>query len=61
MRHPRKSVLLLASGLPVQYRALRCAEAAGFEVYVLGTKQAALLRYSRFCRGFFEMPQSAPG
>jgi len=60
VRHPRKSVLLLASGLPVQYRALRCAEAAGFDVYVLGTKQAVLLRHSRFCRGFFEMPQWPP-
>lgn len=60
MKHQRKSILLLASGLPVQYRALRCADAAGFDVYVLGTKQAALLRHSRFCRKFFEMPQSPP-
>jgi biotin carboxylase len=51
--------LLIAFGFPVQYRALRCAAAAGMAVYVLGNKDAQLLRFSRDCRRFFPIPDVA--
>lgn len=49
----RNRVLLIATLFEMPYRVLRCAEAAGAEVYVLGTAGARPLRYSRYCRDFF--------
>jgi hypothetical protein len=46
------SVLLLASRFGMPYRVLRCTQAAGTRVYVLGTIAAAGLRRSRFCTDF---------
>lgn len=45
-------VLLLASGVPSQYRVLRCAAAAGATVYVLGAAEAVGLAKSRYCAGY---------
>jgi len=46
------SVLLLASRFGMPYRVLRCTQAAGTRVHVLGTIAAAGLRRSRFCTDF---------
>jgi len=46
-------VLLLATLFNFPYRALRCAHAAGAEMYVLGNAGALGLRFSRQCRRFF--------
>ena len=46
------SVLLLASRFGMPYRVLRCTQAAGTRVFVLGTAPAAGLRRSRYCSGF---------
>jgi len=46
-------VLVLATLFNFPYRALRCAHAAGAEMYVLGNAGARGLRFSRQCRRFF--------
>lgn len=46
-------VLLIASRFELPYRVLRCAQAGGAEVYVLGNPAAAPLRFSRHCKRFF--------
>ena len=55
----RKTALLVAFGFPVQYRALRCAHDSGLNDLVLGSAEAACLRYSRFCSGFAQFEGSA--
>ncbi len=47
-----KRALVLANGLRIQYRVLRCASDCFDEVYVLGVEDAGLLRHSRFCARF---------
>ncbi|CAO4178164.1 ATP-grasp domain-containing protein [Methylorubrum populi] len=47
-----KRALVLADGLRIQYRVLRCASECFDEVFVLGTKNAQLLKFSRFCERF---------
>jgi hypothetical protein len=44
-----------AEGFRVQYGAIRCASMAGLNIYVLGTPEAAVLRYSRYCQAFTEL------
>src|SRR5215469_18837323 len=44
-----------AQGFRVQYGAIRCASMAGLNVHVLGTPEAAVLRYSRYCHAFTEL------
>lgn len=46
-------VLLVATRFELPYRALRCAQASGAEVYVLGNSSASPLRFSRYCKRFF--------
>lgn len=46
-------VLLIATRFELPYRVLRCAQAGGGEVYVLGNAPAAPLRLSRHCKQFF--------
>ncbi len=48
---PRR-VLLVATLFNLPYRVLRCAQAAGAEVYVFGDPGARSLRFSRYCRRF---------
>lgn len=43
---------MLASGTSFQYRVLRCAAAAGAEVFILGDLAARDLALSRYCRVF---------
>lgn len=45
-------ILLVATVFNLAYRVLRCAQAAGAEVYVLGNPGAGALNFSRCCRGF---------
>jgi ATP-grasp domain-containing protein len=49
------SVLVLASGWRLQYRALRCAAACFDRVYVLGTKEARPLALSLWCHSFHQL------
>jgi hypothetical protein len=49
------SVLVLASGWRLQYRALRCAAACFDRVYVLGTKEARPLALSVWCHSFHQL------
>ncbi len=51
-----RRALVLANGLRIQYRVLRCAKEYFDEVYVLGAGDSNLLRYSRFCSKFFAFP-----
>ena len=51
LRGPLK-VLMIATVFNLSYRILRCAQAAGAEVYVLGNAGARGLRFSRYCRQF---------
>lgn len=44
-----------AQGFRVQYGAMRCASMAGLNVHILGTPEAAVLRYSRYCNSFTEL------
>ncbi|MBD8906667.1 ATP-grasp domain-containing protein [Methylorubrum zatmanii] len=48
-----KRALVLADGLRIQYRVLRCASECFEEVYVLGAGDAHFLKRSRFCDRFF--------
>src|SRR5712691_768567 len=48
----RPKILLLASLYKLPYRVLRCAAAAGAEIYVLGDLGARGLGLSRHCRKF---------
>src|SRR5260370_253510 len=48
----RPKILLLASLYKLPYRVLRCATAAGAEIYVLGDLGARGLGLSRHCRKF---------
>jgi predicted ATP-grasp superfamily ATP-dependent carboligase len=45
-------VLMVATVFNMPYRVLRCAQASGAEVYVLGNPGANWLRFSRYCRRF---------
>lgn len=49
------SVLVLASGWRLQYRALRCAAVCFDRVYVLGTKEARPLALSVWCHSFHQL------
>jgi predicted ATP-grasp superfamily ATP-dependent carboligase len=49
----RPKILIVASLHKLPYRVLRCAAAAGAEVYVLGDRGARALRLSRYCRRVF--------
>ena len=46
-------LLMVATLFAMPYRVMRCAQASGAEVYVLGNEGAWLLRFSRYCRRFF--------
>jgi len=46
----RQKVLMIATDFTTPYRVLRCAHAAGAEVYVLGNAGAKALRFSRYCK-----------
>jgi hypothetical protein len=48
-------VLILASGVPVQYRVLRAAAEMCDFVLVAGNGSAAALRRSRFCKRYFNV------
>ena len=48
----RHRILLLATDFVTPYRVLRCIQATGAEVYVLGNSGAGALRLSRHCRHF---------
>ena len=47
--------LLLAFSAKQQYHAMRCAQAAGYTVHVLGKHMARNLRLSRYCSSYQEM------
>jgi glutathione synthase/RimK-type ligase-like ATP-grasp enzyme len=47
--------LLLAFSAKQQYHAMRCAEAAGYTVHVLGRNMARKLKLSRYCSSYQEM------
>jgi hypothetical protein len=47
--------LLLAFSAKQQYHAMRCAQAAGYTVHVLGKNMARKLRLSRYCSSYQEM------
>jgi len=51
---PRRKmrVLMVATVFNMPYRVLRCAQASGAEVYVLGNPGARGLRFSRKCKRF---------
>ena len=44
---------MVATVFNLPYKVLRCAQAAGAEVYVFGDPGASWLRFSRYCRRFF--------
>ncbi|HEX4111572.1 MAG TPA: hypothetical protein VH020_03475, partial [Stellaceae bacterium] len=48
----------MSSLISLPYRVMRVAQAAGADVYVLGTVKSACLRYSRYCRQF--IPTDVP-
>lgn len=54
-------ILLLATRFELPYRVLRCAKAAGADVYVLGNSRAAPLRLSRHCKRFILSEQAMRG
>lgn len=56
MHRTGRNALLVAFGFPVQYRALRCATMAGFNVHLLAAEEAGGLRYSRYCQSFTLVP-----
>jgi predicted ATP-grasp superfamily ATP-dependent carboligase len=45
-------VLIVCAHYVIAYRAMRCAQAAGARVFVLGNEIAKGFRYSRYCEGF---------
>ena len=52
------NVLVVAAMFRTPYRALRCAHAAGANIYVMGTKEAEGLKSSRYCKTF--IPSDRP-
>jgi hypothetical protein len=54
-------VLLVAKYFKLPYRVLRCAKAAGCDVFVLGGPQGAGLKTSRLCDGFFALQRDNLG
>ncbi|WP_158243114.1 ATP-grasp domain-containing protein [Acidimangrovimonas sediminis] len=51
--------MILATGFPVQYRLLRAVAAVFDRVIVAGNDSAGLLRWSRFCRKFHALSDTA--
>jgi predicted ATP-grasp superfamily ATP-dependent carboligase len=49
---------MVSALISMPYRVMRVAEAAGAEVYVLGTAKSACLEHSRYCRHF--VPTEVP-
>jgi predicted ATP-grasp superfamily ATP-dependent carboligase len=55
------NVLLLSDKFRFAYRVLRCFNAAGTNVHVLGGKESRGLRFSRFCASFRERTKDYDG
>jgi predicted ATP-grasp superfamily ATP-dependent carboligase len=55
------NVLLVATLFKMPYRVLRCAQLAGASVFLLGTKGAKGLAYSRYCREFIHTDRPIDG
>lgn len=55
------NVLLVSKVYHVPYRVLRCAHAAGSNVYVLGTDGAKNLESSRYCSAFIRTDRPVDG
>lgn len=51
-------VLMVSTTFRLPYQVMRCAQAAGSSVYVLGTRGAEGLEHSRYCDGF--IPSARP-
>ncbi len=54
-------VLMVSTLFKLPYRVLRCAHAAGAEVYCLGARQSRGLAASRYCRRFIASKSSIEG
>lgn len=52
MLHRPLRILMVSAVFRLSYRVLRCAEAAGAEIYILGSSDARGLCYSRSCKKF---------
>jgi ATP-grasp in the biosynthetic pathway with Ter operon len=61
IRVEARRVLLLSSLITLPYRVMRCAAAAGAEVYVLGSGSSKGLSYSRHCKQFVANETSVTG
>jgi predicted ATP-grasp superfamily ATP-dependent carboligase len=48
----KMNVLMVSSRFNLPYRVMRCAEASGANVYVLGNLGSHALRHSRYCKKF---------
>ena len=52
---------MLATEFKLPYRALRCAQAAGARIFVLGTPPAKGLSFSRYCKAFIQARRPLDG
>ena len=59
--HETLRVLLVASRFKLPYSVLRCARAAGAEVFVLGSRSARKLKYSNHCKAFIRTHRELDG
>jgi predicted ATP-grasp superfamily ATP-dependent carboligase len=53
-----RRALILSDGWRLQYRVLRCAAEHFDEVYILGTRDASPLKFSPFCKEWFNFSGS---
>jgi predicted ATP-grasp superfamily ATP-dependent carboligase len=54
-------LLLVSTLFKMPYRVLRCVQATGAIVYVLGTRRAQGLKYSRYCKEFVQADRPIDG
>jgi hypothetical protein len=54
-------ILMVSTTFRLPYQVMRCAQAAGATVYVLGTRGAVGLKHSRHCEGFVRSARPITG
>jgi len=56
-----RDLLLVSACVPMPYRVLRCAQASGANIFVLGTDGAKGLKRSRYCKAFIRTDRQIDG
>jgi ATP-grasp in the biosynthetic pathway with Ter operon len=54
-------ILMISTTFRLPYQVMRCAQAAGSSVYILGTRGAKGLEHSRYCKGFIRSARPIAG